>query len=143
MKLVTVSLGIELINDYNGSAFVDWDGVQNWAKPYIAALFEEGIVYGSLQADGLYVYANNPITREEMITIVVRALGVEITIGGKSDATDFIEVSDWAKDSVAFALENEMINIDTDGSVCPARNAKRDETAMILYKLLQYREQNV
>ena len=151
MKLITASLGIELIENFNGSAFADWANVPDWAKPYVAALVEAGIVYGSQQADGIYILADDKIIREEMIAMVIRSLSADTpeNNGDGDDVAgadtglfnappDFDKVSNWAKDNVTFALRNEMINTDADGTVSPDRNARRDETAMILYKLLQY-----
>ncbi|MCL2164805.1 MAG: S-layer homology domain-containing protein, partial [Oscillospiraceae bacterium] len=136
MKLIAVALDLELIENYDGSAFADWDSIEEWAKPYIAALIEAKIVLGSQEDGGVFLFANNSITREEMIVMVMRALGVNPS-GSTANYPDVGEVSDWAADSVAFAYENGMINIYSDGSANPAGNAKRDETAMLLYMLIK------
>ena len=53
-------------------------------------------------------------------------------------AADLGEVDDWAKDSVAFVAEEEMINIDAGGNVRPKDDAARSEAAMVLFYLLDY-----
>ncbi|MCL2057513.1 MAG: S8 family serine peptidase [Oscillospiraceae bacterium] len=146
MKLICVSLELELIDDYEGSAFADWAEVPDWARPFVAALVEAGIVKGSLHYNNIYIYANNNVTREEMVTMIVRALGAAFPESGAADAAppqnasvgapDLGEASFWARDFVVFALQYGMINVDAYGNINPIRNAKRDETAMALYMLL-------
>ncbi|MCL2164558.1 MAG: S-layer homology domain-containing protein [Oscillospiraceae bacterium] len=137
-KLIVASLELELIYGYDGSdTFADWVDVQEWGRPYMAAAIEAGIVLGSVEEDGLYLFPKNNIIREEMIAMCARALGAETPVGGESDAPDFDTVSEWAMDSVAFAVENGMINL-RQGNVAPGANATRSEAAMILYKLMEY-----
>ena len=140
VKLLVATKKLESIENYEGSEFSDWSSVPVWAKPYVAASTKAGILLGSLEAYGVFVFAFNSITREEMIAMAVRALEIEIPEGGTSDAPDFDEVSDWARDYVAFAIENGMTNTGTDGSVDGRRYAKRDETAMVLYMLIKHLE---
>ncbi|MCL2164201.1 MAG: S-layer homology domain-containing protein, partial [Oscillospiraceae bacterium] len=139
-KLLVETKELDLIYDYDGSAFADWDDVAEWAKPYVAAAVENGIMVGSAEEDGLYVLADDFIIREQMIAMAVRALEVAVPEGGEQGVSDFETVSDWAKDYVAFATENEMINVGEDGSVRPLVNATRAESAMILYMLIEYME---
>ena len=137
-KLIVASLELELIYDYDGSdTFADWFDVQEWGRPYMAAAIEAGIVLGSAEEGGLYLFPDDNIIREEMIAMSVRALGAEAPEGGECNASDFETVSEWAMDDVAFAVENEMINL-RQGNVAPGSNATRAESAMILYKLLEY-----
>jgi len=103
----------------------------------MAAAIEAGIVLGSAEQDGLYLFPDDNIICEEMIAMSARALGAEVPEGGECDAPDFDAVSEWAADDVAFAVENEMINM-RQGNVAPGSNATRAESAMILYKLLEY-----
>ncbi|MCL2164776.1 MAG: S-layer homology domain-containing protein [Oscillospiraceae bacterium] len=137
-KLIVASLELELIYDYDGSdTFADWFDVQEWGRPYMAAAIEAGIVLGSAEGDGLYLFPDDNIIREEMIAMSVRALGAEVPGGGECDAPDFDSVSEWAMNDVAFAVKNEMINL-RQGNVAPVSNATRAESAIILYKLLEY-----
>ncbi|MCL2164195.1 MAG: S-layer homology domain-containing protein [Oscillospiraceae bacterium] len=140
-KLLVVTKKLDLIDDYDGSRFADWDSVADWAKPYIAAAIEGGVMVGSNEGDGIYILAEDFIIREQMIAMAVRSLGIEIPIDAGSYVTDFDAVSDWAKDYVAFAVEKEMINIDEALNVKPIDEAARAEAAMILYKLIQYLEE--
>jgi hypothetical protein len=111
MKLLVATFELELIEGYDGSSFVDWDEVPDWAKPYVAAVVEAGIVLGSLEGGELFIHANSSIIREEMIAMAVRALEVDVE-GIEADTPDFGNVSDWAVEVIAFAVNHEMINLD-------------------------------
>jgi len=137
-KLVVVCLDLELIDDYDGSEFADWADVADWAKPYIGAAVEAGILLGSKEADGVYLLPDDNITREEMIAMVVRALRANVPGDGVSDAADRGDVSNWARDEVAFACNNGLINLDASGNINPRTDAKRSEAAMILSKMLEF-----
>ncbi|MCL2164998.1 MAG: hypothetical protein FWH55_11560 [Oscillospiraceae bacterium] len=55
----------------------------------MAAAIEAGIVLGSAEQDGLYLFPDDNIIREEMIAMSARALGAEVPEGGECDAPDF------------------------------------------------------
>jgi uncharacterized repeat protein (TIGR02543 family) len=139
IKLIVDALKLDLIKDYDGSAFADWDEAPDWAKPYIAAAVDTDIILGAQEGSKLYIHASNNITREEMIAIAARALKID-TAASESTTPDFGSVSGWAVSEAAFAVENGMINLDADGNLNPRSNAKRDEAAMTLFKLIEYRE---
>ncbi len=49
---------------------------------YVVELFEKGIMEGTVEGDGLrYFYPDQPITREEMSTIIWRMMNVDVTQG--------------------------------------------------------------
>ena len=49
---------------------------------YVVELFEKGIMEGTVEEDGLrYFYPDQPITREEMSTIIWRMMNVDVTQG--------------------------------------------------------------
>ena len=139
IKLIAAALNLPLENNFDGSLFADWGAVEDWAKPYVGALVKAGIVKGALEEEGLLIKANNNISRQEMIAMAVRALQIIVPEGEPPhiDITDFYDAEDWARDVVALAINNEMI--DYNGNrVRPLADAKRSEAAMILYKLLEY-----
>ena len=140
IKLIIAALELPLEENFDGTAFADWGTVEDWAKPYIGAAVKAGIVMGSLEGDELFVNANNNISRQEMITMAVRALQIAESADSypRENILDFDDVADWARDVVAFALKNDMINSD-GGLVRPLDNAKRSESAMMLYKMLEYK----
>jgi hypothetical protein len=137
MKLIAAAIDLPLEPDFDGARFADWDGVPDWAKPYIGAAVSAGIVKGSQEDDQLLICADDNITRQEMLAMAVRALGIEVPAGESNRVSDFYETDEWARDTLAFALNNGMINID-GGVSRPLANTKRAEAAMALYKLLEY-----
>jgi hypothetical protein len=64
---------------------------------------------GSQDSGLLKVNADNGITREEMIAMAARALGVVPPQGGASSATDFGDTADWARDAVASGQPHERV----------------------------------
>ena len=125
MKLIAACLKLDLIEGYDGSGFSDWDKVEDWARPYVAALVEAGFVYGSLEGGGLYINPLSDVSREEMTAIAVRALGAGSgppppdgipppngmsPPDGTQYAADLADIQDWALESAVFALANGLVN---------------------------------
>ena len=139
IKLIVAILGLPLEEDFDGARFSDWNIVGDWAKPYIGAAVNAGIVYGSKDDGKLYVNADNDITRQEMIAMTVRALGIEIpeNAAAPEGITDFLTAEGWAYDTLAFAIANDMVDIN-DGAARPLTPATRAEAAMMLYKMVEY-----
>ncbi|MDR3119872.1 MAG: S-layer homology domain-containing protein, partial [Clostridiales bacterium] len=137
IKLIVATLGHPLEQNFDGARFADWDSVPDWAKPYIGAAVKAGIVLGSREGDQLLILADDSVTRQEMVAMAVRALGIEVPAGESNRVSDFYETDEWARDTLAFALNNGMINID-GGVSRPHANAARAESAMVLFKLLEY-----
>ena len=138
IKLLAASLQLELENNFDGSRFADWGEVEDWAKPYVGAAVNAGFVYGSLEGGLLYVNANSNITRQETVAMAMRVLDIDVEGWEPPAATpDFAEAEDWAQPTLAFAVNNEMINID-NGQIRPLADATRAETAMVLFKMLKY-----
>jgi hypothetical protein len=138
VKLLVVSLDLDWVEGYDGSRFADWEETDVWAKPYIAAAVDAGIVMGSNENGGIYLNGSQNVTREELIAMAVRALEIDIPVGAVAEAPDFGKTQDWAKDSVAFALNNKIINTERDGSVRPSDATVRSEAAMVLFMLIKY-----
>jgi hypothetical protein len=146
MKLIAASLDLAPLESYDGSAFADWGAVEDWAKPYAAARVEAGSVKGAAEEGGLFLNAGSNVSREEMIVMCVRALGLTPPEGGRPEAAadgaidDFEAVQEWARDAVAFALNNGMVNR-RGRQAAPAAPARRAEAAQMPYKLLEHLSQ--
>ena len=74
VKLIVASLGLPLEYGFGGAGFSDWGDVDAWAVPYISAAILAGIMKGSSEDGGLYVNAASPVTRQEMVAMVVRSI---------------------------------------------------------------------
>jgi len=84
-----------------------------------------------------------PITRQELMVIVNRALkvvGINLDTGDVSELEafkDFSEISPYAVESVAALVKAGIIKGDDNKLIAPLRNITRAETAVIIYKLFE------
>lgn len=102
--------------------FTDIEG--HWGEDYIVKLSEMGIVKG----DGEKFYPDNFITRAEFVTMVTRAIDLEVSRykGGFSD----VAANDWHAMYVQTALDNGLIAEDT--LFRPNDNIVREEMTKII-----------
>ena len=116
--------------------FKDVVGTQWYAK-YLAVAYDRGILKGN---NG-YAYPDAPITRQEMVVILIRALALEQV---KSDAciNDFDSISEYAKEGVQTAYYHELIQ-GTDGNFKPHDIANREMAVTVVvraYKAFLYHQ---
>lgn len=108
-----------------------------WYADVVGAAVEAGIVNGR---DEQRFAPNEPISRAEMATMIVRAIGLptggmaEAVIAGYADAN---EIPFWAKPFVAAAREASLMQGRSDGIFAPLANATRAEAAQLVYNLLR------
>ena len=78
-----------------GEITCPFSDVDNWAKPYVAWLYEKGITKGV----GDNQFGNRDCTAEEYVTFMLRALGYTVTWSAE-EGTDtlFADVLDYASD---------------------------------------------
>ena len=84
---------------------------------------------------------DQPITREELAAMLYRAFGgddYDPALSPALEAEDWADVSDWAQDAMAWAVEAGIINgTGADSLVLsPGATATRAEAATMLYRLL-------
>ena len=113
--------------------FADVADISDWAVSYIATAVKLGIING--YSDGT-IGAKNLITREQMLTILARAMGWDIQ-NGELTFADNAEVSDWARDSIAHAVEIGVMTGYTDNTVRPKANITRAETFALVNRCLK------
>ncbi|QJD85244.1 SwmB domain-containing protein [Cohnella herbarum] len=107
---------------------------------YIGAVSDAGIVEGD--TSGRFK-PNAPITREEMATILVRAMKyAEVQTTPNSSALnefkDKAKVSSWAKDGMATSVTAGFIKGSTTKTINPQSNATRAEAAIMIKRFLEY-----
>jgi hypothetical protein len=112
------------------------------SSAYIGAASAAGIVQGG--SDGKF-RPNAPITREEMATMMVRAMnvaGVQKSADSSSLNTfsDRGKVSSWARDGVSISVQSGVISGVTNTLLKPQANASRAEAAVMIKRLLDYVE---
>jgi len=108
-----------------------------WALPYIEALVKAGLIQG----DGVSTFRPaEPITREELATLIVRAIdGVDAQGGEAASAVDREKVSPWADQAVSMALRLGIMHVDSNG-FNPQGNVKRQDIAAYLIEIFKAQE---
>ena len=133
-KMLSVALGLPK----NESASKKFTDVSDWARPYVGALVKAEITTGT----GATTFgAKDPLTREQMATFFVRAMGWEDTAKDlynegviSCDFADQGKVDDYAKANVALAKSIGFINGIGDNKFDPDNKAQRQAVALLVYK---------
>lgn len=108
----------------------------DWVRPYIEKMNLAGIVKG--MTDTTYG-PDNPVTREQLITMLVRLMGWESQTSGKTLPSNFPKansVAPWARAYVAVAIEKGIVSGKDFEDFRPADAAKRSEVAVFAVKAL-------
>lgn len=119
-KIVTLLMGLEE-NPATSSTYTDLVGAE-WAAGFIGAATEAGILNG--KGNGVFD-PSAEVTLEQLATIMVRALDLEVSESAAVDAS----VSDWAKGYVAAALEAKILSSSDDYM----KPATREELVEVSY----------
>lgn len=131
VKLIATAMGLPFSSTEVPFGDVNAD---SWYAPYVAAVFEKGIVEGD-EYRRFNPEAN--ITRQDMVTMLCRAVGVKSGEAVKTNAfTDSSSISDYATTAVGYFADKKIVNGFEDGSFGPLKNATRAEAAMIFYKMI-------
>ena len=114
----------------------------DWYTDYVNTAYYYGIVNGVTETE---FYPDGTITVEQAMTMICRAAilcgmdNILDDIGTRNilaEFTDYTEISDWAKSSVAFCYENGISNRN-DIEIKPLDAVKRCQVADMLYNLLK------
>jgi len=129
IKMVIVAMGI---SDIEGECPFGDVAADSWYASYVEKAYKAGIVSGD--ENGNF----NPdvaITRQDIVTILYRALDMDITASASFKDAD--SISDYAKDAVGYFASKGIVNGYEDGSFGPQNNATRAETATIIYRIIK------
>lgn len=124
--LSLIICGIMLLSVCSAATFTDMP--DNWSTAALQNAVDNGLIGGS---DGL-IRPNDPMTRAEMATIMVRAFGAT----KEADISSFKDVkkSDWFYSSMAKAVEMGAFT-GADGMLNPQNNISRQETFAVLARM--------
>ncbi|WP_282943585.1 S-layer homology domain-containing protein [Paenibacillus sp. RC67] len=112
----------------------------DWFATDVGTAYKAGLITG--YEDGTFK-PNDNITREQMVTMIVRALKV----GGKEvkldkaaldSFADRASIGDWSKDAVAQALSAGIVQGMSNKEFAPQDKATRAQAATTLKRMLQY-----
>lgn len=145
--LLTRALGLR--SEAGDAAPLSFSDVKesDWFAEEVAAAAKAGLILG--YEDGEF-RPNASITREEVSAMLLRALETagmdtaslieDASSAEAPAAADWTEVSSWAVEAAAVALDTGLMTGRTDQSFDPQAPASRAEAAVVLKRLLQYVE---
>ena len=119
-----------------GSVFVDVE-IGGYYDRAVAWANANGIVSG-VSKDRFA--PNDPITREQMATILYRYAdfkGFDIESNGNTAYSDSNSISGYARNAVSWAAANLLIKGNDDGSFLPNANATRAQAAAVFARMIE------
>ncbi len=134
VTMLVLALGI-----YNPDATCDLTDANTgeWYDSYIASAVNAGIVTGI--GDGKFGVGME-ISREDMITMVFRALKVKgITLPSVEEAEQFSDdedIAEYAREAMEQMQKADIINGMGDGRVAPGESSTRAQSAYVIYKMM-------
>ena len=130
-EFATVLVKAYKLHQQGGKVF--GDTANHWAKGYVATAAASGIVSGY---NPTTFGPDDPITREQMAVMIVRAAKLQAASNGKS-FNDSEQISSWAKSAVTAASANNIIGGYPGNTFKPKDNATRAEAVTVIIKALK------
>jgi len=109
-----------------------YDVRDHWAQEAIESLASRRVLNGNSQ--GNYV-PGAAITRAELTTILVKALGLEQAGGSKQQFSD-VAANSWYSEAVSIGAQYGLVQGQSDGTFMPDREMTREEAMVILSKAM-------
>lgn len=119
--------------DFDLTIFNDVSSISDWAKPYIAAAFDNSLINGKADGDTLNFAPKDTLTRAETMTILGRTLEES---GAKTEFADNSDIPDWAKQYVSAMVFAGYVTGYEDNTIKPYGNVTRAEAVTIIYKMM-------
>lgn len=115
--------------------FTDQGDIGGWAAEYVKQAVSQEIIFG--YPDGTFRPQAN-ITHAEMITMVIRASGLDPNPSGETSYADHFEIPAWARPTVATAqMKGIVFGGIANNQFKPLANATRAEAVSSIVKLLR------
>jgi len=114
--------------------------IENWSKPFVDIASQ----YNLINSDEFKDYSTN-ITREQMISIIVRAVTLKnkdapkqiVLNRSKNKIKDYNNISDEYKDDIVFAYSLGITKGMGDGNFAPTNYSTRAQACTMIVKLLE------
>jgi len=138
-QMVTMLVNALGFDTYSASNNLNFRDVpqDNWAHPFVETAYQAGIISGV--APG-YFAPDAKCTREMMAVMFVRALGLTDeqikTQTTEVKFNDDNQISNWARDAVAYCVNNGLMNGVGDGNFNPQGSATREQMAVVTNQFL-------
>lgn len=107
------------------------EGQGNWYDSAVTWVTAQGL------SDGTRPEA--PVERQELVTLLWRWAGRPKAQSDLSGFADMRSVSAYAREPLAWAVENGILTGRTDATIDPHTGATRAETAAVLQRFITYR----
>lgn len=114
--------------------FADRASIPVWALPYVKASVQSDLIQG--YEDHTF-RGSKPIIRQELASIMVRALDVKPNAGTAINFADKADIQSWANSYVASAVESGLMQGKGNNRFGPMDNTTRAEAATVLLNLLR------
>lgn len=135
--LVGRSLGLQKSNNRKS---IYEDKLPEWAENHILALTDLGVLEGYEDKE---FKANNYMTREEMVKLLVLAFEKEMVNISELKFLDKNEIGTWAVNYVRIGVDNKIVEGYPDNTFRPKAKITRGETFTIICKLLNLHENHI
>ncbi len=117
-----------------GTGLKDNEAIPVWARPYVAAAINCGVISGETCDDGNKVFrANDPITRAEAASIMDKAMKLA-SDGRKMTFDDTDNVPAWAEQSIVNTTAAGILSVFDDNTVRASEYVTREDAAIMLHK---------
>lgn len=113
--------------------FTDLDKIPVWARPYVASTVTADIITG--YPDHTF-RASHPISRTEMIVMIVRTLGLKADSQAQLPFADADQIPLWAREHVSAAYAAGFIRGQQGNKLAPNNPATRGEAVTLLVKAI-------
>ena len=127
----------QLLDDSAQCNFADVSQ-EEWYYPFVSSAYGYGLVSG--YEDSCF-RANDPVTREEMVTILYRLLQKKRLVGEVSSVEntfrDFDQISDYAKNAVLILSNAGYVKGAGEEQFLPKNTASRAEVCVLIYNTLK------
>lgn len=109
----------------------------NWYEDYALALYDAGLITG-LSSDEFG--ANKSITNQDLAVILTRTMKkyniiLEPSIRGDLPFSDTSKIKDYAKSSVSYLYERELLHGNANGTYEPQKEATRAQISALLERI--------
>jgi len=115
-------------------SFGDNHEIGGWSRPYIAAMYDSGIISGKQIGNNVVFAPKDTITRAEAITILGRTM--EDASVAEISFADSDKIPVWAREFIGKMCGLGFITGYEDNTIRPNNNVTRAEAVTLLYKML-------